>query len=462
MKVGPSHSNTSPMKMRSRSLSGDSREERANGWDAFSQTQRKWIFVSVCVELFLGQLGFAIFAPFFPQEAASKGVSSMTLGWIFGVFQVVAVAFTPITSCMVSTVGPTKLLNISSGLSGIANILFGLTWYTDPGTRFTILCFATRVAGGVGVSMQMQIGYGLLPCLFEDDVSTSASVVETVIGVACIVAPILGSSLYTIAGGSQGQGYVMPFVLLGCVQCMFGLAMMLWFPTLPSGSSSKLNLGSFSRWALLPFVICILTAASIEYSGPTLQLFLSVAPFNYSVSMVGAAFAVMSILYTLLAVMVGKLDDRFEGEQAVPLMVFGLVLTGIGYIAMAPASWMQLLVPLEVGEPGLWIGICCVSAGSALGLIPTYGNILKYAKQADASDRANATSALFNVSYGLGAFLGPTLGGMLSNYFGIAGSYSGFGAFCLGAAFLLFLVHLCSPKLAMSEDSVSEPFLGRA
>jgi len=168
----------------------------------------------------------------------------------------------------------------------------------------------------------------------------------------------------------------------------------------------------------------------------------------------------MSILYTILAVVVGKLDDRYEGQQAVPLMVFGLAVTGIGYIALAPASWMRSLVLLQVCEPGLWIGVCCISAGSAFGLIPTYGNMLKYAKHAGACDRANATSALYNVSYGLGASLGPALGGMLSNAFGITGSYSGFGIFCLGVAFLAILAHLYSPKHVCPEKSASEPFLG--
>merc|ERR1719291_1371080 len=114
---------------------------------------------------------------------------------------------------------------------------------------------------------------------------------------------------------------------------------MLWFPALPPAPSTASSFTCFSPWVLLPACICIIIASTMEYCAPTLQPFLAVAPFNYTVSMVGSVFATWSVVYSLFGVFVGKLDDRSAGRHAVSLMLFGMVLTGIGYILLAPAPW---------------------------------------------------------------------------------------------------------------------------
>lgn len=430
-------------------------------WDELSPRQKNWIFGAICIELFLGQLGFAIFAPFFPQEAATKGVSPALLGWIFGIFQVVVVAFTPLTMIILPRFGPTTLLLIANFLTGFSNIAFGYSWYVDAGPPFIFMCFLTRIVAGIGVSMQMLIGYGLLPYLFEESLSTASSIIETVLGVAFIAAPVVGSGLYLLGGGPEAQGYVLPFVLLGTLQCIFGVIMIACFPNLPIESEASASMFAFSPRVLVPVFICIVSSAAIEFTGPTLQPFLAAPPFGFSIARVGFVYAVNSITYTLFGPVVGMLDDRSEGAHAVPIMLFGIFGTGIGYVLLGPADWVQAYVPIEVSEPGMWLGICLIGSFAAFGLVPTYGSIFACATDQDKTNAANSTSALYNVIYGLGAFLGPTLGGALGSAYGAGPSYSICGVFCMAAVVLglpcVALLNRISP--APKNDDLSEQFL---
>lgn len=407
---------------------------KAIPWDDLSSRKKKFVFVAVCTELFLGQLGFAIFAPFFPEEATTMGVSPSMLGWIFGIFQVVVVAFTPITMKLLPFFGPTNLLNVSNFLVGLSNIAFGYSWYVDAGPHFIIACFVTRIVGGIGVSMQMLVGYGLLPHLFDESLSTASSIVETVLGVAFIAAPVIGSGLFLLGGGAEGQGYVLPFVFLGTCQCIFGVLMLACFPHLPIETESNSSIFAFSPRVAIPVVICIISSAAIEFTGPTLQPLLAAPPFGFGIARVGLVYAVNSIFYTVFGPLVGMLDDRSEGAYAIPIMLFGVFGTGVGYVFLAPADWVQDYVPIGLTENGMWLGICLIGSFAAFGLVPTYGSIFNCATDSDTTAASNATSALYNVVYGLGAFLGPTLGGYLGGTFGAASSYSMCGVFCMVVA----------------------------
>lgn len=415
---------------------------KAVQWENLTARQKQWIFFAICSELFLGQLGFAIFAPFFPEEAGKKGVSPLTLGWIFGVFQIVVVAFTPLTMKILPVAGPTNLLNVSNFLTGFSNIAFGYSWYANAGPQFIFMCFLTRIVAGVGVSMEMVIGYGLLPYLYEESLSTASSIVETVLGVAFIVAPVIGSGLYLLGGGASGQGYVLPFVLLGTCQCIFGIIMLACFPHLPIESESNASIFAFSPRVFVPLAICVISSAVIEFTGPTLQPFLADAPFHFGVARVGFVYAVSSIVYTVCGPLVGMLDDRSEGAWSIPIMLFGIFGAGAGYVVLAPADWVQRYVPLALNVNGMWLGICLIGSSAAFGLVPTYGSIFQCALDKDDKTAAsNATSALYTIVYGVGAFLGPTLGGALGDAFGTASSYSLCGVFCMMVS-VVFLVGL--------------------
>eukprot|EP00929_Paragymnodinium_shiwhaense_P006959 TRINITY_DN110914_c0_g1_i1.p1 TRINITY_DN110914_c0_g1~~TRINITY_DN110914_c0_g1_i1.p1 ORF type:complete len:463 (+),score=43.73 TRINITY_DN110914_c0_g1_i1:92-1480(+) len=410
--------------------------------------RHRWIFALVCLELFSGQFAFAVFAPFFPQEAASKGMSPAVLGWVFGIFQVVVVLFTPITLRLVPSLGPRALLHAANFITGLSSLAFGLTWYAREGTQFTVLCFAVRMIAATGVSIQMVVGYGLLPYLFKEGVSAAAGILETVIGLAFTIAPVAGSWLYILGGGAEGTGYVLPWYVLGTVQLVLGFFMLVALPSLPSPPNEPADMTRFSPMVIIPCIICVVSAAAIEFIAPTIQPYLAGAPFNYSVQTVGLVFAVCSLVYSAAGPLTGFLDDWTGGKCSFIIMAVGLLITGVGYTALGPADWLEDAAGLKPGPTGVWTGVGLIGVGTALALIPTYHSILVFAKHPDEHSRSTATSGLYNAVYGCGAFLGPTLGGSLGESIGVANSYTDCGVFCVLFAIVVLLFARAAQKPA--------------
>merc|ERR1712190_587902 len=90
-----------------------------------------------------------------------------------------------------------------------------------------------------------------------------------------------------------------------------------------------------------------------------------------------------------------------------------------------------------MGPAGCWIGVGLIGAGCSFGLIPVYKNILLYAQHTISEEKETATSALFTVVFSIGSFLGPTLGGMLSQAVGIRTAYTYSAVSLVSLAFLL-------------------------
>jgi len=432
--------------------------------EAMTPAQRRWTFVLVCVELFVGQLGYAVMFPFFPGEADDKGLSSGLVGWIFGVFQLVVVICTPISAKMIPRYGPTWLLNSSNFLIANANILFGFVWLISSPWLFAVCCIALRAILGVGVAIAMTTGYALLPYLFGDRLSTGAGILETVMGIAFIAAPVLGAQLYNLGGGADKLGFVVPFIVLGGVQDVLGVYCLFRFPSLPKPEDTNSSLYNFSPWVLVPCSICTISAAAMEFTGPNLEPFLAAAPFHMSVSDVGWVYAVCSLVYTFLGPLVGMLDDKFEGKHAQRFMGFGIVALGFSFLQLGPAAWITRLTGLERSPTNLWISICIIGIGSAFGLIPTYNNIYNWGMHGNEDDTAAATSALYNMVYAFGGFLGPTLAGWLGSASvmgedAIAESYSLFGAVCMIMGLIFFLMASLpvnsARRIAISDEKLA-------
>merc|ERR1711865_965810 len=94
--------------------------------------------------------------------------------------------------------------------------------------------------------------------------------------------------------------------------------------------------------------------------------------------------------------------------------------------------------------------------GSSFALIPTYNHIFQYACHRDEDSQANATSALYNIVYALGAFLGPTMAGWLGDAIGYGMSYTWFAMFLILLLIPLIIVTPClRGRLARTASQVS-------
>eukprot|EP00437_Effrenium_voratum_P041751 CAMPEP_0181473436 /NCGR_PEP_ID=MMETSP1110-20121109/40122_1 /TAXON_ID=174948 /ORGANISM="Symbiodinium sp., Strain CCMP421" /LENGTH=444 /DNA_ID=CAMNT_0023598551 /DNA_START=39 /DNA_END=1370 /DNA_ORIENTATION=- len=385
---------------------------------------RNRIFALIVVGTFCGQLGLSILTPFFPAEAAAKHVQATTLGWIFSIFELATMVGTPITTRLLVRFGSKPMLVLGNLLGGVANILNGLCWYASDGVAFVSCCLLLRVIAGFAFAFTSTAGYSLLSPLFGDKMSTATGILEGVNGLALILGPIVGSTLFSLGGGASQLGYVMPFVVLGGAEAVFAFLNVFLLPQMPTPPARQPSLTKFSGKVLLACLNCVVAGISLGLLNPTLQPHLAAAPLHCSVQMVGFVFAACCGSYAVLSVLAGAVDDCTKGRMAIYLMAFGAFLSGIAFLMLGPAPIEVNGHELELSSALLWASTAFLGSGVAFGLIPVFKQVLSHAKHESAEERELAASSVFTLAMATGSFLGPTLGGLLSDLVGVRKAYA--------------------------------------
>lgn len=425
----------SPVRLPPSSLAGS--DSCGAGVDFTPPPHRAQVFSLILAGTFCGQMGLSIISPFFPKEAEAKDVSDFTLGWIFSIFELATMVGTPVAMQAMVRMGSRPLLIGGNLLGGIGNVLLGFCWYVGEGTPFILCCLALRIVAGFAFAFLSTAGYSLLPALYGPEVSTASGSMEVVNGVAMILGPVVGSLLFSAGGGEDGLGYVVPFLAIGAIEAVFAVVNLGLLPELPKAPAKRPSVRDFSWKVLLPCSTCIVFGVSLGLLGPTLAKHLSNPPLNYSVPQVGAVFAVACFAYALFAPLVGFLDDNTGGRLAVGSMAFGALLTGLGYAWLGPVPLSFGGHELELDNACAWGGAVLIGVGCAFGVIPVYKRILLYATHCDAEERDLATAAVFTLAFSSGSFLGPTLGGILSQAVGVRAAYAWVAVSLLVSAVLL-------------------------
>lgn len=97
---------------------------QGEGRTKFSHRQ-KLTLVSLSLVDFMSFCSMSIMAPFFPREAADKGLSNTTSGAIFSFYALVMFLSSPVFGKLVPLVGPKFLFMAGMFVAGFANLLFG-------------------------------------------------------------------------------------------------------------------------------------------------------------------------------------------------------------------------------------------------------------------------------------------------------------------------------------------------
>lgn len=169
--------------------------------------------ILICLALisFTSMLAMAIIAPFFPKEAAMKGMPESVNGLVFSVYAFVLMVFSPVMSIIIPMVGTKLTLIMGVFVAGVANILFGVLDKIDDLNLFTFFCFLVRVFEAIGATAFSTATYTILMEEFPDNIGTAFSIVETSVGLGLSLGPAIGGFLYSFGG------YGLPFFVLGAI-----------------------------------------------------------------------------------------------------------------------------------------------------------------------------------------------------------------------------------------------------
>ncbi|RWS22414.1 MFS-type transporter SLC18B1-like protein [Leptotrombidium deliense] len=146
-------------------------QNRSSFWKYF-------MFFSLCYGNFWASACVSLQAPFFPEKAEQKGVSSTIYGLIFGIYEFAILITAPIFGKLVNKplryigkVSPKYLINSGLFLVGSSNMLFGLLDLVNGRIDFIILAFAIRIVEGIGAAAFLTASYTLMASEFPDKVA---------------------------------------------------------------------------------------------------------------------------------------------------------------------------------------------------------------------------------------------------------------------------------------------------
>ncbi|KAH9488973.1 hypothetical protein Btru_061758 [Bulinus truncatus] len=435
----------------------DGAEESKQGKLKFSEMSHrsKYTLLMLAVANFGAGCAYSLPAPFFPREATKKGVSSTVIGLVFSCYQLVTFLASPFFGNFITHIGAKFTYVAGIIIAGVCAILFGFLDKGPSGTIFVVMSFIVRSVEAVGVAAFSTASFAIVSNEFPTHIGSVFAILETCIGIGLLIGPTIGGALYEIGG------FGLPFWIIGVIICCSGLTIMTCLPQ-PQDNKKQKKGSVFSLLrSMMVWVACLSVfagACGIAYLDPTLSDHLD--QFGLSTLEVGLFFIIAPGLHALMAPVWGFISDRKDIQS--PLLIIGNLVCAIGFLLVGPTPLLPFL-PRE-----LWVvtlGLILFGFTIGCSIVPTMKCVVVGARDLGFPDGLSTfglVSGLFNATFCLGAFVGPTIGGALIERIGFAyGStiISGFYLFVMTTSSLYFGIrrvkrhHL---KTSSNEDNKLE------
>lgn len=378
----------------------------------FTTRQLLKIFTYIYGNFFLAAC-VSLQAPFFPKEAEAKGASATEYGLVFGVYELAIIFMSPIVGKLVGQSSPKLWIQFGLLLTGMMTVIFGFLDRAPSGYCFITLAFVIRILEGVGAASFTTPSYTATAEEFPNDQATILSLLETSFGLGLICGPTLGGWLYEIGD------YTLPFFALGSFLILGAfLNCMVCYKHEAVHHNSSERQASYLQILLTPGIIldslCVVTSLTfIGYNAATLENHLR--QFNLSVMAVGSIFVITGTIYAITTPLWGKLSKLVDTRL---LCLIGCLQCAAGYIIIGP-------LPLLRAEPSLAsiiTALVLIGLGTGIKLVAALVGSFSYSinelGMPDNKSTFGVCSSIYHTSTSIGAFLGPSLGGILLDQFG--------------------------------------------
>ncbi|XP_045700208.1 MFS-type transporter SLC18B1 isoform X1 [Phyllostomus hastatus] len=413
---------------------GDDPTESAR--EAPNRLSREQIFALIsAASINLGSMMYySILGPFFPKEAEKKGASNTVIGMIFGCYALFELLASLLFGKYLVHIGAKFMFVAGMFVSGGVTVLFGVLDQVPEGPIYIALCFLVRIIDAISFAAAITASSSILTKTFPNNVATVLGSLEIFSGLGLVLGPPLGGFLY------QSFGYEVPFISLGCIILLMVPLNMYILPNYESDPSehSFWKLISLPKVALISFVINSLSAC-FGFLDPTLSLFV-LKKFNLPAGYVGLVFLGLALSYAISSPLFGLLSDKMPHLRKW-FLVSGNLITAGCYMLLGP-------VPVLPIKSQLWLLVLVlvingVSAG--MSIIPTFPEILSCAYENGFEEGLSTlalVSGLFGAMWSVGAFVGPTLGGLLYEKIGFEWAAAVQGLWALTSGLVMGLFYL--------------------
>ncbi|PIK57103.1 putative MFS-type transporter SLC18B1 [Apostichopus japonicus] len=321
--------------------------------------RQKIIFCGIAASYVFNLMSFSIIAPFFPAEAAKKGLSPTQVGFIFALFNLVNFLASPLFGKFLPVLGAKFVFLSGAWVAAGCNVLFGVLDEIEDTQTFMIFCFVVRAIEACGSAASITASMTITANAFPDNMAQMMGILESFSGIAFMVGPPLGGLFYSIGG------YKLPFFALGGISVATIIFNIILLPSVGVGRAES---GSLKNMFLIPAfyptaLAVIIGSASLGFLDPTLSPHL--LSFDLSAPLVAVSFLLMGGVYALTSPLWGYLADKKKNTRF--MMVIGFYLSAISYLLLGPSPLLNL--PKQ-----LWIVLFALSlAGLSIGsLMPAF------------------------------------------------------------------------------------------
>lgn len=345
-------------------------------------------------------LVYGLVVPILPGYALSLGVSQTAIGFLFASYAIALFVATPIFGILSDKIG--RKGPMLWGLLGLA----GSTLLYAFAKHFWMLVLA-RSLQGVSAAITWTAGFALLADLFpSQDRGKVMGIALSGQSIGTLIGPTVGGWLYQLGG------YEIPFLAATGLAILDGVLRIFLIQDVPHETSERAvsSLQLLKNRRLLIIVGVVIIGASIPcVLEPTLPLRLQNG-MKLSSGMTGLLFAIPTLAYAISAPVIGSLSQRIGRYKAMSL---GMIVAAacFPFIALSNSLWLVAIVLVFLG----------IGMGTAITpCLPEFAEI----SETSGASSFGASFSIYNTAYSIGMMIGPTVGGILTNYLGIIWCYS--------------------------------------
>lgn len=102
-------------------------------------------------------------------------------------------------------------------IQSLTIITFGVVYYIEDETIFIVVSMFARFWQGASRSAYGAATFGYVPQLWPTTVQKKIGIMETMTAIGLVLGPMIGSVLYSMAGGNKALAYQLPFYVLSGV-----------------------------------------------------------------------------------------------------------------------------------------------------------------------------------------------------------------------------------------------------
>ncbi|KAJ8673674.1 hypothetical protein QAD02_004936 [Eretmocerus hayati] len=343
-------------------------------------------------------------------QADKKGVPASEYGLVFGVFELIVFIVCPIYGKYMGRIGNKRLLNFGLLTTGTAVISFGFLDKIEGHYPFIIMSFVIRIIEAIGSSAYFTTSGATLTNEFPENVSIIFAIMKIFFGVGFIIGPCIGGLLHEVGG------YTLPFVVLGLNLYLAAIMVTILIPEDKKIKKAS-NSGKFKKMLAIPGVtmaaLSLITAsASIGFLQVLLQPHLN-AQFAMRPIHVGFMFVIGGSFYALSAPFWGWVCDKRQNSKIVAII--GGILLAVGFALIGPAPFLSTKAKLWM----VIVGLIFYGWGIGAKLVAAFSNALKYSVShgfPNDMETYGLVSGIWNSGFAFGAFVGPSLAGVLYDH----------------------------------------------